>query len=147
MSTRSLIGIVNEDGSCQTIYCHWDGYPEYNGKLLLESYSDLEKIQSLLALGDISLLAENVAPTTDSNHSFETPIGGIVVAYHRDRGEDYSPPRHWKSKDETAKEGHKCYWAEYVYLYENNQWVYCTTLGRGKYKYHPLKNYKFAELK
>ncbi len=35
MATRSNIGIVNEDGSITGIYCHYDGYPEYVGKMLL----------------------------------------------------------------------------------------------------------------
>ena len=60
MSTRSHIGIWNEDGSLDVIYCHWDGYPSYNGALLLHHYQAPEKIRELIAPGDISSLAESV---------------------------------------------------------------------------------------
>ena len=40
MATRSNIGIVNEDDSITAIYCHWDGYPEHNGKILLNHYNN-----------------------------------------------------------------------------------------------------------
>ena len=35
MSTRSSIGIKRKDGTIECIYCHSDGYLEYNGKLIL----------------------------------------------------------------------------------------------------------------
>ena len=72
MSTRSHIGIWNEDGSLDVIYCHWDGYPSYNGALLLHRYQDPEKIRELIALGDISSLAESVKPA-EGEHTFESP--------------------------------------------------------------------------
>ena len=70
MSTRSHIGIWNEDGSLDVIYCHWDGYPSYNGALLLHHYQDPEKIRELIALGDISSMAESVKPA-EGEHTFE----------------------------------------------------------------------------
>ena len=54
MSTRSHSDIWNEDGSLDVIYCHWDGYPSYNGAVLLHHYQDPEKIRELIALGDIN---------------------------------------------------------------------------------------------
>ena len=42
MSTRSHIGIWNEDGSLDVIYCHWDGYPSYNGAVLFHHYQEPE---------------------------------------------------------------------------------------------------------
>lgn len=52
MSTRSHIGIRNEDGSPDVIYCHRDGYPSYNGTVLFHHYQAPEKIRELIALGD-----------------------------------------------------------------------------------------------
>ena len=89
MSTRSTIAIRRLDGSMTKIYCHWDGYIEYNGVILQRYYNTPEKIEELLALGNISSLREKVNPTTDT-HSFETPEDNVVVAYHRDRGEEFS---------------------------------------------------------
>ena len=85
MSTRSRIGIQNEDGTVSSIYCHWNGHPSYNGKILKEYYSNREKLQQLIDLGDISYLAEEVS--TEDEHTFDKPKKGITVAYHRDRGE------------------------------------------------------------
>ena len=88
MSTRSTIAIRNLDGSMQKIYCHWDGYIEHNGVLLQKYYNTPDKIRELLALGNISSLNKNVNPTTDT-HSFDHPEADVVVAYHRDRGEEF----------------------------------------------------------
>ena len=34
MSTRSVIGILNEDKTVNSVYSHYDGYPEHNGYFL-----------------------------------------------------------------------------------------------------------------
>jgi len=36
MPARSMIGIVNEDKTVTAIYCHFDGYPNHNGKVKRE---------------------------------------------------------------------------------------------------------------
>lgn len=87
MATRSRIGIEHQDGTVTSIYCHWDGHVETNGKILFENYH-LSKTKQLIALGDISSLGIEVEPT-DPNHSFEQPQEGVTVAYCRDRGEDF----------------------------------------------------------
>jgi hypothetical protein len=72
MATRSRIAIENQDGTVNSIYCHFDGYVEGVGKTLFNHY-DREKLEKLLELGDISSLGESTEDT---------------VAYCRDRGED-----------------------------------------------------------
>ena len=44
MATRSTIALEFADGTVQQVYCHWDGYLDYNGKLLAEHYTDLSLI-------------------------------------------------------------------------------------------------------
>jgi hypothetical protein len=85
MATRSRIAIETPAGKVRSIYCHWDGYPERNGKILFEHYSDPEKLTKLIELGAISSLAPEVS--TDKPHTFDSPAKGVVVAYRRDRGE------------------------------------------------------------
>ena len=99
MSTRSHIGIWNEDGSLDVIYCHWDGYPPYNGAVFLHHYQDPEKIRELIALGDISSLAESVKPV-EGEHTFESPQEGVVVAYGRDRHEDGVDTKHFDTLED-----------------------------------------------
>lgn len=125
MSTRSHIGIRNEDGTLDVIYCHWDGYPSYNGAILLHHYQDPEKIRELIALGDISSLGAVVHPT--DTHSFDSPQEGVVVAYGRDRQEDGIDTRHYDTlkayeRVMLSEGGH----IEYVYLYiaDERKWVW-----------------------
>lgn len=87
MATRSTIAVVNPDNTVDQIYCHWDGYIDNNGKILLEHYTDYNKIKELIDLGSISQLEKNVNPSTES-HAFNNAEPDVVVAYHRDRGED-----------------------------------------------------------
>ena len=58
MSTRSTIEIVREDGSRQRIYAHWDGYLAHNGHILYHKYDTAEKVEVLIALGNISSLGD-----------------------------------------------------------------------------------------
>lgn len=75
MSTRSRIGIENQDGTTTSIYCHFDGYISGVGKLLKEYYTTQAKVEALIELGDISSLGMTPSSTT---------------AYHRDRNEEFS---------------------------------------------------------
>lgn len=94
MSTRSRIGIENADGTVSSIYCHNDGYPSGVGNILTSHYTDREKVQALIGLGDISELDERLTPTPGTPHSFDgLRESGVVVAYHRDRGEVLRSPR------------------------------------------------------
>lgn len=99
MATRSLIGIMTENG-IRAIYCHFDGYLSHVGAILCEHYATFERAEALINLGGISTLAPKLAPESefaepeyDSNgpdpvrHSFETPQKDVTVAYHRDRKE------------------------------------------------------------
>ena len=61
MSTRSFIGMVNRDLSITSVYCHWDGYPEYIGLMLLEHYDTPAKVRKLLHKGDFSSLQKNIS--------------------------------------------------------------------------------------
>jgi hypothetical protein len=93
MATRSRIAIEQADGTVKSIYCHWDGYPKGNGRTLVEHYGDRAKVESLIALGDISVLGERVEPTDPKLHGFNRPEEGTTVAYHRDREEEFRRPR------------------------------------------------------
>lgn len=98
MATRSRIAIEDQDGTVRSIYCHWDGYPDHHGPILLEHYQTQEKVESLIALGSISSLNKNVEIPEGVTHNFDNPADGIVVAYHRDRGEELSVKAHGNVK-------------------------------------------------
>ena len=104
MSTRCLIAVINADGTGQYIYCHSDGYPEWNGRLLLTYYPTKEKALEIMALGDLSALGRSLASESEVNRletadrlDYECAIrADRTSAKHRDRGECWkdSAPRH-----------------------------------------------------
>jgi hypothetical protein len=60
MSTNSFIGKLLPDGKIKSIYCHWDGKPSHNGKILKEHYTDETKIDTLLELGSLEVLDKEI---------------------------------------------------------------------------------------
>lgn len=118
MATRSTIAIKNDDGSIRVIYCHWDGYPSNNGKLLLEHYNTPEKINALLDLGAVSVLRSSIK--CPDGHTFDDPADDCTIFYIRDRGE---PVEECKAvvlpnQAEYDKTGE-----EYNYLFSNGKWT------------------------
>ena len=103
MSTRSSIGIKNEKGEIRSVYCHNDGYPEHNGRVLVENYDTAEKVEELIALGDLSFIGERVKPNENEGHSFDSPVADVTIAYHRDRNEKLNPARTFNNIDEVKK--------------------------------------------
>ena len=105
MATRSQIAIENENGTVSAIYCHWDGYPEYNGKILKECYTDRDKVKQLLELGDISVLKEDL---------------GKTEAYYRDLRKTYYPPTEYLNINSFKKQ----FSYEYGYvLTKEGEWL------------------------
>lgn len=89
MSTNSAIGVV-VNGKIKSVYCHWDGYPTFVGKLLVENY-DQAKATLLIAEGSISSLAAEIGV----QHDFDAGRGvdaekfkNMTTFYRRDRGDD-----------------------------------------------------------
>ena len=94
---------------------HWDGYPSYALAMLKKHYKDIDKVEKLIALGDISALDEEVDIPAGIGHSFDNPHEGITIAYGRDRGESGCG-----SKTTTLKEFASD--IEYAYLYKDGKW-------------------------
>lgn len=127
MSTRSKIAIKKKDGSIESIYCHSDGYLEYNGVILNNYYKDPEKVQKLINLGDISCLAPKVMPDPSRPHSFDYDErqDDVTVAYGRDRGEKETDKKVFPNLD-SFKEHLEGTWCEYAYMFDetNNKWFW-----------------------
>ena len=121
MATRSTITIINNEGKFETIYCHNDGYIEWNGKILNENYNTIEKAQELVDLGQISSLYPKIKP--EGEHSFESPEEGVTVAYGRDRGET-------GVEKDVSDSFRDCQKGEYNYLFVNGAWVVESEYGK-----------------
>lgn len=75
MSTRSRIGIIREANTdrmvIESIYCHFDGYPEGVGQTLIDHWTDPKKVNRLIALGDLSSLGSVIG----RKHDFDKHMG------------------------------------------------------------------------
>ena len=89
MATRSNIAMKTKEGKIVSVYCHWDGYVANNGKILLENYTDIDKIEALVALGSISSLGEQIGEKQDFMDR-DTQKDEWTLFYSRDRGEQLS---------------------------------------------------------
>lgn len=121
MSTRSSISKVNADRSITSVYCHSDGYLSYNGKMLLENYSDPAKVDKLLGHGDMSFLEKECDGA--EGHSYENRVEGQTVFYGRDRGEEGTEARVAKDEAEFKKQWDDS-WASYFYQMREGEWYY-----------------------
>ena len=113
MATRSYIGIRNTDASVDYIYCHFDGYPEHNGKILTEHYSNINRVNELLNLGDLSVLGQFIGEKMD----FDKRIQDTCLAYGRDRGESNVDKKN-SGYDELITDQN----VDYVYVFDGDYW-------------------------
>lgn len=112
MATRSNIGILNPDNTVSYIYCHYDGYLDHNGSILNEHYTTEGKVRALIALGDLSILGEDIGEQQD----FDCRVKGCCLAYGRDRGDSGTEARTCSYVDYIKE-----YFEEYVYLFTPGQ--------------------------
>ena len=135
MGTRSRIGVMHGD-VCKSVYCHWDGYLDHNGRILLEHY-DSARANHLVALGDISSLGVKIGdahPFSKFEISNESPDFDKLMATHeqaekegwttfygRDRGEtgaDFAVDHNFADFLARAENGG----AEYYYIMKDGTW-------------------------
>ncbi len=144
MGTRSRIGVMHGD-KCKSVYCHWDGYLEHNGKILFENY-DSAKANHLVALGDLSSLGkligekhafsqfvvrnselsdeENDRLEAEAKASYEAAHeAGWTTFYGRDRGKKGTEFQVDETFEDFLKRADDCC-AEYYYIMKDGVW-YC----------------------
>ena len=130
MGTRSRIGIQLKNNSIVSVYCHWDGYPEFNGRILRDHYDTVEKVRDLIDGGNISALH------TNAGWSNET-LPEVGPLYYTSRGESIedNAPRYDDIFDFLKKENNE----EYAYIFSvNNKWV-CTKMNQWEDDKQPEK--------
>lgn len=124
MSTRSYIAEELPNGKYKVIYCHFDGYLEHNGEILINHYQDRNKIEKLLSLGDLSSLDKNIDPDSNLPHStdYKEQQKDVCVFYNRD-GKENNPD--WDAKVLTKEEMFDNVWIEYFYIFTlEDKWKY-----------------------
>jgi hypothetical protein len=113
MATRSSISIKTSKTGGKTIYCHWDGYPSNNGKMLKEHYNTEAKVLELMALGNLSILGESIGKKVKFD-GFDSQKNPQCLAYGRDRGETEQEASNWTNKPTDLQ--------EYNYLFKDGKW-------------------------
>ena len=149
MGTRSRIGLVLDTDHIVSVYCHYDGYIQHNGRKLVELYNTQEWVETLIDGGDMScldtIMTWESAPLkqviiredgtqcvdyprdNDGNWIYSPVKSESSPQYYSERGED-APPQ-FTSFDEfiSGKNGE-----EWCYLYTPNQGWQCWKLGWGE---------------
>ena len=75
MGTRSHIGLALGPDQIVSVYCHYDGYIQHNGRKLVEHYNTKSAVEKLINGGDMSSL--------HTTHMWESaPLKQII--YHAD---------------------------------------------------------------
>jgi len=112
MATRSRIGIELKDGSVLSAYHHWDGYPQWLGRILNTHYKTREQAAELIDGGDMSSCWNDTVwgkVRTDGQK--------YGPEYYSQRGED-CPPRYDQTREEFLSNGE-----EYSYIFTSAGWV------------------------
>lgn len=108
MSTRSTIGIRHNDGSVNKIYCHWDGYLEWNGAILQKYYNTADKVEKLMSLGNLSSLGPEIGPDDPKAWDINVQSDNRLCRTYTSRGEE------WSQIPASQKE-------EYNYLFDEDE--------------------------
>ena len=119
MATRARIGIELKNGSVLSAYHHWDGYPEWLGRILTTHYNSRQLAAELIDGGDMS------SCWTDERWD-DTGVKGVYgPQYYSQRGE-FIAPYHDKDLNEYL-----CNSEEYSYIFtKEGKWVCYTNDSR-----------------
>jgi hypothetical protein len=97
----------------KSVYCHWDGYLSYNGRILQEHY-DSAKANRLVSLGSLSYLKEEIG----EKHDFDA-LTDSCTFYGRDRGDSDVDFTVDQSYAEFLDKEYDC---EYYYIMRDGVW-------------------------
>lgn len=117
-----MIAKQTGDDQYLTIFCHYNGYPDDNGAILLKHYNTPKKVDALLALGDLETLHEKTEPSPQMPHAAGTPQPGVTVPMGRDMGLGDTAPV-MMTFDELT--GSPYAGIEYTYVFDKaGKWLY-----------------------
>lgn len=102
MGTRSNVAYEKEDGTIVATYCHYDGYLEYNGVMLLKYYNGEKQARDLVDNGYMSSLCSTIEEINEGR-------------VHKEKPTTY--PNEFVFMDSLD-----ALFIEYVYLFKNGQW-------------------------
>tara|TARA_Y100000401_G_C8279271_1_gene202554 strand:- start:251 stop:679 length:429 start_codon:yes stop_codon:yes gene_type:complete len=110
MGTRSNIAYERPNGQVVVTYCHYDGYPEYNGVILNENYNTPKKAEELANQGYFSGLEPTLKDSLEGRANQEPPM--IYHSLH-----SYLKDIQWD--------------IEWIYIFRRGQWYVCKGMEVG----------------
>lgn len=103
MSTVSFIGYLEEDGSVKYVYCHWDGHPSHNGRILLDYWTDWRQVGGMIGEGHLSSLGVDI-------------LSCNFYDDHREGEESYSVCEDLEEARKICR--------EYFYVFTKQGWIF-----------------------
>ena len=103
MGTRSRVAVMHGD-VCKSVYCHYDGYLDYTGRILLAHY-DSTAANMLIARGDNSGVKETIEE----------------MNFYSDRGEEDVSWQVAHTFEEFLEQVESCF-GEYYYVMRDGVW-------------------------
>jgi hypothetical protein len=156
MATRARIGIQLPDGSIRAAYQHWDGYPGGLGYKLCEHWTNPEKVQKAIELGNASTWNQIIGEKCDFDDRNAESHDVQNIYYGRDRGEKDQGAHTYKNESEYLQEGFHS-GEEYIYLLKDTgvkdplgkalgEWYYATRVwNTGAKDYDAAKGFEPLE--
>ena len=156
MATRARIGIQLPDGRIKAAYQHWDGYPGGLGYKLIDHWTNPEKVQKAIELGNASTWGVIIGDKTDFDDRNNEMHDVQNIYYGRDRGEKDQKARTYVNETEYLEDG----WGsgeEYIYLLKDTgvkdplgksqgEWYYATRVwSDAKKDYDAAKGFEPLE--
>ena len=99
MSTRSTISVQLDTGRIRQSYCHYDGYLNHVGRILIEHFNTQELAEYITSLGEIRSLETDGGIETFTNIEVPSRL--------------FNDEEHYQEK---------CYFQSYNYLFKNGKW-------------------------
>ena len=141
MATRATIAKLDDNG-VKAIYLHSDGYLNHAGKILDQHYQDKDKVDELLAHGDVSFLDENIGVKIDFNDYKTRYANKQCKFYMRDRGEKYKHAEQLKDETELIEFSNNCD-VDFIYMFAYGYW-YVYDIHNGE-AYNEINRFKELE--
>ena len=102
MGTRSNVAYATEDNKIVASYCHYDGYIEHNGVMLLKYYNGEKQARDLVDNGYMSSLQSTIEEINEGR-------------VHEDKPIEYRNEFIFMNDLEAL-------WDEFVYLFKEGKW-------------------------
>ena len=117
LATHAIIAKpIGDDEGYEAIYCHFDGSPMVMLPVLNTHYTDPNKVNQLIKLGDLS----DLGPEIGEKQDFNKPHKGWCLAYGRDRGEEGTKATKVSSEARLRRLAQSA-GVDYIYIYDPDE--------------------------